>query len=167
MIKQFLKRIIFDRREEIPFMIFFSFLVTFAIARTVSYSIYFDIVPDFLFFVKTIYIKGNHIHHFNFGIILISLAGFFSLTDTVRKHVRSIALLYGVGLALIMDEFGLLVTLNQDVYWGRRSFDAIIITGLILLNIVYFKGFWMVMGRRFKKILKFFKGFRKAFEIKK
>lgn len=166
MIKQFLKRIIFDKREEIPFIIFFTFLITFLISRAVAYSIYFNVVPDFLFFIRTIYIKGNHIHHFNFGIILISLAGFFSLIDTVRKHVRSIAIFYGVGLALIMDEFGLLVTLNQDAYWGRRSFDAIIITGVVLLNIVYFKGFWTVMGRRFKKVLRILK-ITKIVETKK
>lgn len=152
MIAKIVDKLILSKRKEIPFLIFFAFLVTFIISRVVSYSIYYDVVPDFLFFVKTVYIKGIHIHHFNFGIILIAAAGLISLTDTVRKHVRGVALIYGVGLALIMDEFGLLVTLNQDAYWGRRSFDAVIITALIMLNVVYFHGFWRVMGRTVKKI---------------
>lgn len=152
MLVKLIDKIILSRRKEIPFLIFFAFLVTFAIARSIAYSIYYDVVPDFLFFVKTIYIRGVHIHHFNFGIFLIAVAGFISLTDTIRKHVRGVALLYGVGLALIMDEFGLLVTLNQDAYWGRRSYDAIIITGVILLNIVYFRGFWKIMGSKIKKL---------------
>ncbi|MEK9132993.1 MAG: hypothetical protein AAB606_04790 [Patescibacteria group bacterium] len=152
MLAELIDKIILSKRKEIPFIVFFAFLVTFAISRSVAYSIYYDVVPDFLFFVRTIYIRGIHIHHFNFGIILIAVAGFISLTDTIRKHVRGVAILYGVGLALIMDEFGLLVTLNQDAYWGRRSYDAIIITSVILLNIVYFRGFWKIMGAKIKKL---------------
>src|SRR3990167_9577071 len=126
MFAQILNAFIFKRRKEIPFIIFFTFLVTFFIARLISYSIHNDVVPDFLFFIKTVYIKGYHIHHFNFGILLIVIAGFMSLVDNFRSHVRKIAVLYGIGLALIVDEFGLLITLQQDAYWGRRSYDAVI-----------------------------------------
>lgn len=147
MLRRIINRLFLKHRHEIPFLIFFSFLITFILARIISYSVHYNIVPDFLFFVKTVYIQGYHIHHFNFGIILLIIAGFLSLVDSMRSHVRLIAILYGVGLALIVDEFGLLITLNQDAYWGRRSYDAVMVMGLILLNAVYFRSFWRIMGR--------------------
>ncbi len=151
-LKTYLLRFL-NRRKEIPFIIFFTFLVTFIITRIIAYSIHADVVPDFLFFVKTIYIKGYHIHHFNIGIVLLIVAGFLSLIDTTRNNIRKIAVLYGIGLTLVMDEFGLLVTLQQDVYWNRASYDGIILTGLILLNMVFFGHFWKVMGARIKRLL--------------
>ena len=155
MLKKLIEKVILSRRKEIPFIIFFSFLVTFFIARVIAYSIHTDTVPDFLPFLQTVYIKGYHIHHFNFGIVLLAASGFLSLIAGVRQHVRKIAVLYGVGLSLIADEFGLLVTLNSDVYWNRRSYDIVILIGFVLLNIVYFRRFWLVMGGRIKRI--FFK----------
>ena len=147
MIKRFLNFIILKRRKEIPFIIFFSFLITFFVARLVAHAINMNTVPDSLFFIQTVFVKGYHIHHFNFGIILIIISGFLSFMDINRDHLRKIATIFGVGIALIVDEFGLLVTLNQDTYWSRLSYDAVIITGLILLNVAYFRGFWIVMGR--------------------
>lgn len=152
MLKRVLDQLILNRRREIPFIIFFTFFVTFVITRVIAYSIHLEIVPDFLFFIKTIYINGYHIHHFNFGIILLAMAGYLSLTDVVRTHVRKIAIIYGIGLSLIADEFGLLVTLQKDAYWYRGSYDAIIVTTVILLNIVYFGRFWKVMGGTVKKL---------------
>lgn len=153
MIKKLIHNLFFNRRKEIPFIIFFSFFVTFILSRIIAYSIHKDVVPDILFFVRTVYVKGYHIHHFNFGIIILAVAGFLSLVDAARSHVQKIAVLYGVGLALIADEFGLLVTLNQDVYWGRRSYDAVILIALVLLNIIYFKRFWRVAGGAIRRLL--------------
>lgn len=121
--------------------------MTFFAARIIAHLLNVNTVPDSLFFIQTVYVKGYHIHHFNFGIILIVVSGFLSFMDINRAHLRKIATIFGIGLALIMDEFGLLVTLNQDTYWNRISYDAVIITGLILLNIAYFRGFWLMMGR--------------------
>ncbi|MBI5413300.1 hypothetical protein HZA42_03065 [Candidatus Peregrinibacteria bacterium] len=134
--------------------------MTFFCSRLIAYSIHRDIVPDILFFIGTVYVKGFHIHHFNFGIILLAIAGFISLVDTKRSHIRKIAVLYGVGLALILDEFGMLVTL-KDVYWTSRiNYDAVMLIGVIMLNVVYFGGFWKIMGRKIKKLF----GIRKELE---
>lgn len=154
MLKKIIHDFILSRRREIPFIIFFTFLVTFVIARSIAYSIRYDIVPEFLFFIKTIYIKGYHIHHYNFGIILLIITGFLSLIDSLRSHIRKIAIIYGVGLALIIDEFGILVTWEKDFYWTRRSYDAVIFTTLILLNIVFFRRFWKVMDAKIKRIFR-------------
>lgn len=155
MFKRVLDQLILNRRREIPFIVFFTFFVTFLITRVIAYSIHFQVVPEFLFFVKTIYIRGYHIHHFNFGIIILIFAGYLSLTDTIRTHIRKIAVLYGIGLALIVDEFGLLVTLEKESYWNRGSYDAAIVTLLILLNSAYFARFWKVMGGKVKSLFGF------------
>ncbi len=78
-----------------------------------------------------IVIKGRHIHHFNFGIALLAAvgaAGVRGQVDTRRHPITATA--YGSGVALIVDEFALLLDL-QDVYWGadgRTSVDAAIVT---------------------------------------
>ena len=153
MLKHLLNVFILKRRKEIPFIIFFSFLVTFFSARLIAYSIHYDLVPGYLFFIKTVFIRGYHIHHFNFGIVLLAVAGFLSLIDNFRPHIHKIAIIYGVGLSLIVDEFGLLITLQKDAYWGRQSYDAVIITTLILLNIVYVGWFWKIMGGTLKRLV--------------
>lgn len=153
--KKILHKIFISKRKEIPFIIFFFFLVSFSCARLVAYMIHADIVPDFLPFIGNVYIRGHHIHHFNFGIWIVILAGFISLIDSARAHARKAAVLFGAGLGLIMDEFGMLITL-EDVYWTTRmGYDAVIVTSLILLNIVYFGRFWKIMGATLKKFLLF------------
>ena len=58
-------------------------------------------------------VGGVHIHHLVFGIIAILVAGVLAL-DEVLRLTR--ALLFGIGAALVLDEFALLVFL-KDVYW--------------------------------------------------
>ena len=58
-------------------------------------------------------VGGVHIHHLVFGVIAILVAGVFAL-DEVLRLTR--AVLFGIGAALVLDEFALLVFL-KDVYW--------------------------------------------------
>jgi hypothetical protein len=52
---------------------------------------------------------------------------------------RSLAgVAFGIGLALVLDEFALILHL-QDVYWtdqGRTSVDAVLLTGAVLVLVV-------------------------------
>jgi len=73
-----------------------------------------------------------HLHHYMWGILTISTVGGVALRgeDRLRRHPL-VATAYGSGLALIVDEFALLLDLS-DVYWakqGRQSVDLAI--GLI------------------------------------
>ncbi|MDO8657009.1 MAG: hypothetical protein Q7K45_07270 [Nanoarchaeota archaeon] len=151
----YINKIVLDRRKEIPFIIFGTFLITFLIARILGNAVH----PQggeaqFLDFVKPVVINGNYIHHFTWGIILLAVAGFWSLTDAVKLHVRLVSILYGVGLALVMDEFGVLVTLDKNAYWNRGSYDAIIVTTFLLLCALYFSQFWGIMGKFFRAVFK-------------
>lgn len=117
-------------------LIIFSFLATFAVARLFVYLILGHLLPNFFLTVR-----GVHIHHFTYGVVILAIAGLYLLLK--RPPVDSITFkrltfIYGVGLGLTFDEFGMWVRL-EDGYWIRQSYDAIIIVTLILLNIIYYK----------------------------
>lgn len=79
---------------------------------------------------------STHIHHLNYGIVLLSGVGAYLLL--VRPEGRRLlvaATVYGVGLALTFDEFGLWVHLGGS-YWQRASFDAVVVIGALLALIV-------------------------------
>jgi hypothetical protein len=92
-----------------------------------------------------IVIRGRHIHHYNFGIAMLTAVGGIGVhgQEAARRHPLT-AVAYGAGVALIVDELALLLDL-QDVYWakdGRTSVDAAI--GAIAVGGLYFAAapFW-------------------------
>ncbi|WP_089243087.1 hypothetical protein [Rhodococcoides kyotonense] len=86
---------------------------------------------------------GQHIHHVVFGIVLMLVSGVALVAvfeDGTQETGAALAALFGVGAALVLDEFALIFYL-QDVYWseqGRTSVDAVFVavagTGLLLLG---------------------------------
>jgi hypothetical protein len=87
-------------------------------------------------------VRGHHIHHLVWGILILLLVGYGWLLDLGRSHSplsiflsRLMAISYGVGAALTLDEFALWLDLEPDAYWsrqGRLSIDAVILFGSIL-----------------------------------
>ena len=74
---------------------------------------------------------GLHIHHMVFGLGLLIATGAGSFTVGGNSHPwRSIlAFCFGIGVGLVLDEFALILHL-EDVYWtreGRKSVDAVIL----------------------------------------
>jgi len=124
------------QNKKITSNVLFYFLITFAIARILVYSI-----PS-----ARLLIKGYHVHHLNYGIILLAIVGYWLLINQKNENRLKIAKIYGIGLGLTFDEFGMWFHL-QDNYPIRLSYDAIIIISAILINIVYFDNIW-------RKILK-------------
>jgi|SRR3990172_7650333 len=114
-----------------------SFLATFAVARSLAYANYHQLGP-----FHDIYIRGRHIHHLVFGIVLLLAVGYASLmgvgargTSAADRSGRLLALLFGAGAALTLDEFALWLNL-EDVYWspeGRASIDAIVLFGAVFV----------------------------------
>jgi hypothetical protein len=88
---------------------------------------------------------GNlHVHHMVFGVIFMLVGGVTGIVAPYGSlNWRSgAAALFGLGAALVLDEFALILHL-RDVYWtsaGRLSVDAVFvaaaITVLLLLGIV-------------------------------
>jgi len=81
---------------------------------------------------------GLHIHHSVFGIITMVVAGILEFAlQPHEPYLEIVACAFGAGAALTLDEFALILHL-EDVYWtgeGRTSIDAVILglTFMILL----------------------------------
>lgn len=151
-VKGLVDRLIRSRLEEIPFIILMSFLLSFTITRAYVYLTSHDIleIPAQLEFVQ---VRGTHVHHLSFGIFILAIAGFWSLYDVKPMIHRRLAVFYGIGLGLTFDEFALWLRLKDD-YTARITYDAIIIITLLLLNIIYFPGFWKKMGGAMVRLYK-------------
>ncbi|WP_236654459.1 hypothetical protein [Streptacidiphilus anmyonensis] len=69
---------------------------------------------------------GRHLHHYNIGIATLAGVGLVAVRgDAKFTGHPGVGAAYGAGVALIADEFALLLDL-QDVYWakeGRVSVD--------------------------------------------
>ena len=109
-----------------------AFLFTFMAARVLVFLIVSRRIPD-------VYLNlgGTHVHHLNYGIFLLSGVGAYLLLGYPGlRALRWSAVLYGIGLALTFDEFGLWLHLGGS-YWQRASFDAVVvIAGLLGLAAV-------------------------------
>jgi hypothetical protein len=98
-----------------------AFSSTFAAVRAVTYSIRDGRGP-----FRNLTPGGMHLHHYLWGILLVTAVGGVAIRGDDRlRHHPVVAAAYGVGGALIVDEFALLLDL-RDVYWasdGRWSVD--------------------------------------------
>jgi hypothetical protein len=140
-------KLIEKHRKRVSFVVLVSFLLTFIIVRLYVISAQAGIIDD-----PYLYIKGYHIHHLNYGICIMAISGFWALTFQNEKDRLRIGALYGLGLGLTFDEFGMWLRL-QDDYWVRTSYDAIVIITLLFISFVYFPSFWYRIVRRADKYL--------------
>jgi ABC-type multidrug transport system fused ATPase/permease subunit len=84
-----------------------------------------------------------HIHHVVIGVILVMISGVTMVTLAVDGRVgefTAAAIFFGIGAALVLDEFALILHL-EDVYWeedGRTSVDAVFaavaVAGLLIMG---------------------------------
>ena len=99
------------------------------------------LMPEANFYIgRNIILFGYHIHHFYFGILLIILAGWIAIVKTPNLKREQVALIYGTGLGLFMDEIGLLLTWGD--YYSGLTYLLSLFVGGVLLNIIYFPYFW-------------------------
>lgn len=104
-----------------------AFALTFAGTRAVTYAIKNDVVGT-----RNLKSHGVHLHHYLWGIKLLAASGGVAIHggDRVRANPL-VAVGYGAGAALVVDEFALLVHL-KDVYWKKRGRVSVLLgTGLI------------------------------------
>ncbi len=104
-----------------------SFLLTFMSARVLVFLIMSRRVPDLY-----VHAYGTHIHHLNYGIFLLSIVGAYLLFRMPKgRELTATVIVYGIGLALTFDEFGMWLHLG-GAYWQRASFDAIVVISALL-----------------------------------
>jgi hypothetical protein len=105
-----------DQGQRSALMSWLAFGATFAGVRGITYSIRDGKGP-----FGNLSVGGEHLHHYMWGIGILTGVGAVAVRgeEKLRRH-PTVALSYGFGLALIVDEFALLLDL-QDVYWAKQG----------------------------------------------
>ena len=105
-----------DAGQRAALLSWLAFTVTFGAVRGITYSIRAGRGP-----FGNLSVGGEHLHHYMWGIGLVSGVGGVAVhgEDEQRRH-PVVAVSYGAGLALIVDEFALLLDL-KDVYWAKQG----------------------------------------------
>ncbi len=152
-------------REHLPetprerlFLASTGFFVTFTIVRTLTHAIRAGRGP-----FHNLEMGGRHIHHLVFGITLLLLVGYGWLVQVGMGTGgastwmgRLMALLYGAGAALTLDEFALWLNL-RDVYWereGRESIGAVFLFGSLLSIGLWGAPFLRALGRETLRVVR-------------
>jgi hypothetical protein len=127
-----------SNRENAVFNLLVSFTATFGITRGTTalirsgkgYGVFRDLV-----------IADRRVHHFVPGIVLALTAGGTSISVRRKQLDRWLALPFGAGAALILDEAALLLELD-DVYWTEKgvlslqvSFGAMSLLAAVALGV--------------------------------
>jgi hypothetical protein len=117
-------------------VILFTFLLTFIATRVLVFLIMSHRMPDLY-----LHVRGTHVHHLNYGIFILSaLAGYLLFKRPGGRALTVAGAIYGIGLALTFDEFGMWVRLG-GAYWQRASLDAIGVLAA-LLGLIAFAPTW-------------------------
>ena len=113
-----------DASQQSALISWLAFTTTFSAVRGITHAIKAGKGP-----FRNLSLGGEHLHHYMWGIGMLTGVGAVAVrgTEELRRHPVTAAA-YGAGLALIADEFALLLDL-KDVYWakqGRVSVDLAI-----------------------------------------
>jgi hypothetical protein len=105
-----------DQHQRAALYSWLAFTGTFAAVRGITYGIKTGHGP-----FRNLSAGGEHLHHYLWGIGMLAGVGAVAVrgSDRQRSH-PAVAISYGSGLALIVDEFALLLDL-KDVYWARQG----------------------------------------------
>ncbi|MFW6160063.1 MAG: hypothetical protein ACOC57_02855 [Acidobacteriota bacterium] len=145
-------------KKEIPFFIALSYLISFLVIRLMVFiagaaetefakAAEMGLTPDVKFSIgRNIILFGYHIHHFYIGILLICIARWLSIVGTTLFSKKQIAVIYGAGLGLFMDEIGLLLTWGN--YYSSLSYLLSIFLAGLFFNILFFHHFWKDLKER-------------------
>ncbi len=76
-------------------------------------------------------IPGMRIHHYVFGIFILTVAGYLALLFKGRRATFAISLLYGLGVGLTFDEFGFWFNPPRVVMAGGTRWQY---TGILVIT---------------------------------
>jgi hypothetical protein len=129
---------IVDTGKQPELFLLLAFLLSFGFIRTSAHMIRAQV----RWWPGNVQVGGTHVHHLVWGILTMLIVGYAAIAFAPDSPLREVlAVLFGVGAGLTMDEFALWLHL-EDVYWseqGRASVDAAIIAAacgaLVLLGL--------------------------------
>jgi hypothetical protein len=111
-------------RENALFNLLAAFSLTFGFARLSTWSIR---RRGTLGPFRNVKVRDRHVHHFIPGIVMAFVAGGISVASKNESLDAWLALPFGAGVALTLDESALLLELD-DVYWSERGIVSVQIT---------------------------------------
>jgi hypothetical protein len=143
------RRHVAQQGAEPPFWMLLGFVASLGLARlTVFFILHFHLEHQLFALVKA---AGDpnpmHVHHFNYGLVLVGVSGLAALFPFGRKALRVLAAAFGCGCGLIFDEFALFWNLNPE-YAQTASLVAAAAAGTVLVQLVWFRHFWGALARR-------------------
>jgi len=139
---------IVETGKQSQMLVLVSFLVTFTLVRLITHAIRAGRFRSVFHNVQTA--GGVHLHHLVIGILLLLVTGYVSAGVDPDGYAGLLAVLFGIGAALTLDEFALWLRL-QDVYWtrqGRASIDAVVIAASIVAMGILGGPFWVAVAER-------------------
>jgi hypothetical protein len=111
-------------RQNAVFNLLASFVVAFGAARGITTLLRSrSRVGPF----RNLRVGRRHIHHFVPGIAIAFAAGGAAIVSTDERHEPLLAIPFGVGMGLTLDESALLLELD-DVYWTEEGVLSVQIT---------------------------------------
>lgn len=147
-----------ESRRERLFLASVGFFTAVLVVRGITIAIHNNIGP-----FHDVEMRGRHIHHLVWGILLLLLVGYGWLLEIGNGSDQStpwmgrlMCLLFGVAAALTLDEFALWLNLS-DVYWdrqGRESFEAMGLFGGLLSIGIAGKPFFAGIAREFRSVFR-------------
>jgi CRP-like cAMP-binding protein len=141
-------RLVVQKGAEPPFWMLVGFLAALGGARLVVHLILkFHLESRLFALVPGTDPNPMHVHHFNYGLILIAAAGLAGLRPLGRRALRGLALVFGLGAGLVFDEFALFWNLDPE-YGQDLSMIAAGVAAASLLQLIYFRAFWRALARR-------------------
>jgi len=142
------RRFVVAQGREPPFWMLLGFVVGLTGARILVHLILkYKLEKQLFALVQGPDVNPMHIHHFNYGLILVAITGLLALSPTSRRSLRSLSMAFGFGCGLIFDEFALFWNLNPDYSQGLSLISAAI-AFIVLVQLVYFRRFWVAVGTR-------------------
>lgn len=111
--------------QGLAFLALLSFVAAFFAAR-----IFTTINPDVV-----VVSSGIHFHHFWYGLVMIVVAGWLAIASNRPEYDRAYAVVFGLGLGLVGDETGLLLTLG-DYHSELTYFVFVGIVSLAVVGII-------------------------------
>ena len=118
-----------------------AFLIAFIGARIISH-----IDPNFYIHI----LEDVRIHHFAYGIIILAASGYLALINNGPRSKYLIALLHGLGLGLVFDEFGIWLRLSDNSA-ARFSYDGVVVLIAFFILMISAESGSRVWNRHFGK----------------
>jgi len=115
-------------QENALFNLFASFVISGLASRAIAYGLR---SRRRLGPFRTVRVGRRHIHHFVPGIVLAFVSGAVAIVTRDQDLEPKLALLFGAGMGMTMDEAALLLELD-DVYWTEEGLLGVqIAAGLV------------------------------------